>query len=64
MKKYSIHLNDGNKVTVECVKPEVGGLGHDLVCKNDLGETVAYFHTFLYWMEYQDPRTGCMSVAK
>lgn len=51
MKKYSIHLEGGAKVTLECTTPRTGGLNHDLVCKNESGDTIAYFYTFLYWEE-------------
>lgn len=63
MKKYTVHMHDSNKATIECATLKVGPLRHDLVCCNDAGEQIAYFHTFLYWMEYQEPRSGCVQAV-
>ena len=65
MKKYSIHQEDGRKpVTLRCTQPKVGTVGHDLVCINDDGETVAYFYTFCYWVEVPEDAAPVLAAVQ
>ena len=51
MKRYRINTPEGGSCIVHCETPKVGALGHDLVCSNEQGETVAYFFSFTYWTD-------------
>lgn len=64
MKKYTVYLENSVKVSLECAAPHPGSQGHDLVCKNEAGDTIAYFYTFLYWIENPIDMRTPLSAAK